>query len=79
MTRSDKWPAVALAGMLIAALCNVMTSHTGWARVFWPAVAVHVISYPARHLYRERRTWRAERQALLTRLDRLLRDEVRRR
>ncbi|WP_425831536.1 hypothetical protein [Streptomyces fractus] len=78
MPRSDKWQLVGVAGLGMSAVGSVM-GHTGWARGFWLAVALFPISCLSWDLYVKRRKRRARRQALLTHLGRLMRDELRRR
>ncbi|MCX5536838.1 hypothetical protein OG785_40650 [Streptomyces sp. NBC_00006] len=55
MTRSDKWLVVALVVLIMATICNAVTSHTGWGRVRELAIGVYVISFLAWHLRSDRR------------------------
>jgi hypothetical protein len=78
MPRSDKWLVVALGGLIMGTVGNVM-GHTGSARVFWLALGLFAIGSLSWDLHGRRRKRLARRQVLLTRLDRLMRDEVKRR
>ncbi|MCX4832314.1 hypothetical protein OG746_45340 [Streptomyces sp. NBC_01016] len=55
VTRSDKWLVVALVVLIMATVCNAVTSRTGWGRVRELAIGVYVISFLAWHFRSDRR------------------------
>ncbi|MGY5106751.1 hypothetical protein [Streptomyces sp. 900105245] len=86
MPREDKWRALALAAM-IAGVVMVAAANAGSVvgepiqagHVLWVALMLVNIGIQCWDLYARRRKRRAERQALLPRLDHLMRREVKRR
>ncbi|MFF3496500.1 hypothetical protein ACFYWS_34740 [Streptomyces sp. NPDC002795] len=78
MPREDKWQVVILVAGALSTVSLVL-EYSGWARAFFLALGVLCVSTVFRDLRVKRRKRLARRQALLTRLDRLMRDEVKRR
>ncbi|MFD7295274.1 hypothetical protein ACFV9W_18490 [Streptomyces sp. NPDC059897] len=74
----DKWQAVAIGWLAICTI-DIAADCSGWARALWPALGLLAASAWGRERHVKRRKHRAGRQALLTRLDRLMRREVKRR
>ncbi|MCX5532428.1 hypothetical protein OG785_17905 [Streptomyces sp. NBC_00006] len=81
MPRLGKWvDALAWGSALVVTVTAVTDpSYSAWSRVWRLAVGVFLIGSLSWKLHEKRCKRLARRQALLTRLDRLLRDEVKRR
>ncbi|MFJ8931583.1 MULTISPECIES: hypothetical protein [unclassified Streptomyces] len=78
MPRDEKWQVVLLVAGTLSTISLVM-EHSGWTSAFFMALGVFCVITVFRDLRATRRKRRAERRALLTRLDRLMRREVKRR
>ncbi|WP_327670728.1 MULTISPECIES: hypothetical protein [unclassified Streptomyces] len=76
--REDKWEVIALAGGTLSTI-DLVTTYTGWARVFCLVLGLFGISAWCREIRVKRRKRRDLRRAWLTHFDRLMRDEVKHR